>query len=67
MIKYGPENFVFEKIEDLCEDYNDKEKFWIKELNTLAPNGYNMTEGGDAPPVFHGENHPMATHTLEDV
>lgn len=67
MIKYGPENFIFEKIEDLCEDYNEKEKFWIKELNTLAPNGYNMTEGGDAPPVFHGESHPMAAHTLEDV
>lgn len=67
MIKHGPENFNFEVIEDLCEDYNEKEKFWIKKLNTLVPNGYNVTEGGEAPPVFHGEEHPMATHKLEEV
>ena len=26
-----------------------------------------MTEGGEAPPVFHGEQHPMATHFLNEV
>lgn len=26
-----------------------------------------MTEGGDAPPIFHGENHPMATHNLNEI
>ena len=67
LLKYGPQNFSFEIIEDKCEDYNEKEKFWIKTLNTLIPFGYNMTEGGEAPPVFHGEQHPMATHFLNEV
>lgn len=26
-----------------------------------------MTEGGENPPVFHGEYHPMATHFLNEV
>lgn len=67
LLKYGPQNFSFEIIEDKCENYNEKEKFWIKTLNTLIPFGYNMTEGGEAPPVFHGEQHPMATHFLDEV
>lgn len=41
----------FEIIEiEICnsdEQLNEREKFWIKELNSLHPNGYNMTEGGD--------------------
>lgn len=67
LLKYGPQNFSFEIIEDKCENYNEKEKFWIKTLNTLIPFGYNMTDGGEAPPVFHGEQHPMATHFLNEV
>lgn len=49
--KYGIENFKIEKIEE-CKDFNElnlREEFWIKELNTLAPNGYNLTTGGAAP------------------
>ena len=26
-----------------------------------------MTEGGEEPPIFHGEEHPMATHNLEEI
>lgn len=67
MLKYGIQNFSFEIIENECEDYNEREKYWIKKLNTLIPNGYNMTEGGDTPPVFQGEKHPMATHNLNEI
>ena len=67
MLKYGVQNFTFEIIEDKCENYNEKEKFWIQYLNTLIPFGYNMTEGGEEPPVFHGEKHPMAIHFSEDI
>jgi len=28
------------------KDLENKERFWIKELNTLAPNGYNISTGG---------------------
>lgn len=64
--KYGIENFNFEIIEE-CENYNEREIFWIKYYNSLVPNGYNMTEGGENPPVFHGEDHYMAIHTWEDI
>lgn len=64
--KYGIENFNFELIEE-CENYNEREIFWIKYYNSLVPNGYNMTEGGENPPVFHGEDHYMATHTWKDI
>ena len=40
--KYGLENFEFTII-GLFENYNEKEKYYIKELDTLFPNGYNLT------------------------
>lgn len=50
MAKYGEENFTLEII-DFAETYDElkeKEKFWIKELNSRDRNvGYNLTEGGD--------------------
>ncbi len=46
--KYGWENFKVEIIE-VCpvDKLNEREIFWIAELNTKVPNGYNLTEGGD--------------------
>ena len=47
--KYGKENFKKEILEEcktkdeLCE----KEKSWIKKLNYIVPNGYNITKGGE--------------------
>lgn len=47
--KYGLENFLFEVIEE-CElsDLDNREKYWIKTLNTLSPNGYNLISGGQS-------------------
>jgi group I intron endonuclease len=64
--KYGIENFNFEVIEE-CENYNEREKYWIKYYNCILPNGYNMTEGGEEPPLNKKENSPFATHTQADV
>lgn len=49
--KYGIENFTIEEVEhcETIDSLNMREEFWIKELNTLAPNGYNLTTGGAAP------------------
>lgn len=49
MRKYGIESFVAEIIEwvGIHDDIDAREKFWISELRTLAPSGYNMTVGGD--------------------
>jgi len=46
--KYGKENF---KKEILCEcnskeELDQKEIYWIKNLNSKVPNGYNFTDGG---------------------
>lgn len=55
MIKYGIENFycseiktVIDKNKDILNQKLDKEEIdAIKQFNTLVPNGYNMTEGGN--------------------
>ena len=47
--KYGIEAFGFEILKE-CDDkeLNFWEKYYIKELNTKVPYGYNMTDGGEA-------------------
>lgn len=50
MRKYGYGAFSIEKICD-CADFdemNSAEVYYISKLNTLSPNGYNLTSGGDA-------------------
>lgn len=48
--KYGKEAFTIRALsETLTEAVGYQlEKFWIRELQTQVPNGYNMTEGGRA-------------------
>ena len=45
--KYGIDNFIFEVLEE-CDisDLNNREKYYIKECNSMMPFGYNMTIGG---------------------
>ena len=47
--KHGWENFNVEVLEE-CEtpeQLNEREIFWIAELNCKTPNGYNRSDGGD--------------------
>lgn len=60
--KYGKENFSFEVL-GFFEDYNQKEKDYIKEFCSLYPNGYNLLEGGEEPPVLKGEENPSTKIT----
>lgn len=55
--KYGIENFDLEvlefldpnmDLESLKQLLDEREKFYIQEKNSYAPNGYNQTLGGDA-------------------
>lgn len=65
---YGKDNFWYEILEYQIPDYNEREKFWIKELNSLKPNGYNIMEGGNEPPTFYGIDHPLSKfNSLEEV
>jgi len=46
--KYGEDNFEFETIDsaDNLDELNDKEIYWINFYNSVSPNGYNVTGGG---------------------
>ena len=66
MRKYGEENFLFEII-GWYEDYNEKEKYFIKYYNSLIPNGYNIQQGGEEPPHNYGENHYNSSYSQEVV
>ena len=46
--KYGWENFSVEVIEECPVDkLSEREIFWIAELNSRSPHGYNLTDGGE--------------------
>lgn len=51
LLKYGREAFDFAAIDiaETQEQLNHKESFWIRQLNSLSPNGYNLTSGGESP------------------
>jgi group I intron endonuclease len=46
--KHGKKNFTRTVLE-FCQFDNvlEREKYWIKQKNTIFPNGYNLTKGGD--------------------
>lgn len=48
MRQYGIENFTIEVLEECNsqEITNEREKFWIRELNSKVPSGYNRSDGG---------------------
>lgn len=64
---YGSDNFIMKILENQIEDFNEKEKFWIKEKNTLYPNGYNMTKGGEGYQGIGGELCYQAKLTEDEV
>jgi group I intron endonuclease len=47
--KHGPENFSIQCLAEArsSEELSQLEKLWIIILSTTAPNGYNLTSGGD--------------------
>lgn len=48
MAKYGVDNFSFEIIENIENDkLNEREQYWIAQYNSLVPQGYNLTIGGE--------------------
>lgn len=57
MRKYGNKSFTFEVIEECADDkMSERERFWIQHLNSMVPNGYNMTPGGE---TLYGEHNPF--------
>ena len=59
MRKYGTDVFVIDEIIQFDEseyDWKELEKYYIKEYDTLSPNGYNILSGGDIPPIHYGDD-----------
>lgn len=65
--KYGKENFELIILESQIENYNDKEKYWINYYNSQIPNGYNIAEGGENPPIMVGSIHPESKLSEQQV
>jgi len=58
VIKYGIENFIFNVIIVCFDDYRFKyEKEFIIKYNSVFPNGYNLTNGGEGGGGFQGKKH----------
>ncbi len=49
--KYDKENFTVEQIDVATtrEELDQKESYWIAYYDSMSPNGYNLTGGGDRP------------------
>lgn len=47
--KFGENNFAIEELEFTknIDELRTRERYWIQKLNTQAPNGYNITSGGE--------------------
>ena len=47
--KYGKANFSKDILEEVTdkESLSIRERYWINALNTISPNGYNLTGGGE--------------------
>ena len=65
--KYGAENFYYEIIEGPIANFNEREIYWIKFFNSLTPNGYNILEGGQCPPIHKGFSNNKSKFTSKDI
>ena len=45
------------------EEYNEMEKYYIRNLHTKVPDGYNVADGGEEPPVKKREDGTQAKLT----
>jgi group I intron endonuclease len=68
LIKFGRDNFNLTILEECDNDkLNFFEKFYIKEYNTLYPNGYNLTSGGSSGAIVTEEIRLVISKGLKNV
>lgn len=65
---YGIKFFKAEVIEKCAnlEELNKREKFWIEELNSKYPNGYNLTDGGTGNAILSIQNGKTVRQAIID-
>ena len=49
---------------DTLEELNEKEKYYIQQYNSLKPNGYNISLGGDGGPTHFQKHTPEAKEKM---
>lgn len=57
--KYGKNNFKIEEVLSFNENeknWEELERYYINYFNAYVPNGYNVAEGGNKPPVKRGDS-----------
>jgi len=63
LAKYGIENFIFEEIwRGPVEELNAREIYEISKRNTIKPNGYNLTPGGEG-----ASHHPETRKKISEA
>lgn len=69
MRKYGTENFIIDIIYEFnenSENWQELEKYYINLFNSRRPNGYNLLEGGNKPPIRFGNQNNKTKIKEED-
>lgn len=68
ILKYGWQHFRVIVIEEIpVEDLDEAEAFWIAFLDTKAPNGYNLTDGGNGGKTSEAAKELMREAALRNV
>ena len=67
MNRIGFNHFYVEVLEEQVDNPDEREMFWINELNTLHPNGYNLSTGGIRYPNLSGTLSHRAKITSEET
>lgn len=62
----GIDKFYVEPLETQVDNHDEREIYWIKFLNTLYPNGYNLVDGGMRYPNLSGVLHHNAKITSQE-
>lgn len=66
MKKHGAEAFEFIVLEYCLEqNLDEREVYWIGELNSLYPNGYNLSSGGGAFRTHHAETRKKMSDNMK--
>lgn len=63
---HGKENFTVSVLESVTtvKELDEREMFWIAELGTLSPNGYNLNGGGNGKGIVSDETKGLISATM---
>ena len=62
--KYGSSKFTVEQIDTACDktELDKKEQDWIDHYQSMVPQGYNLTSGGNTPHYSHESRRRMSVN-----